>query len=57
MLLGLKRNPNSCDRPCDKCGKPMIGVMYFLYNKAPRKICEPCGGKSVFEVEKNATST
>lgn len=44
------RKPNVSDRLCDKCGEPMIGIMKCSdYGEfaAPRKVCEPCGGKSV----------
>ena len=37
------------DRLCDKCKKPMIGVMKISAEKTPRKVCHECGGKSVHE--------
>lgn len=43
-----KREPMSCDRPCDSCGQPMIGIMKDSDKngyKSPRKICVHCEAK------------
>lgn len=42
-----RRAANYHDRLCDKCHQPMIGVMRVSGDKAPRKICYPCGGKPI----------
>lgn len=37
------------DRDCDKCGFEMSGIMLVSEPNPPRLICEPCGGKSVWD--------
>lgn len=41
----VRRPPARCDRPCDLCGVPMIGIMIFSGKQTPRKVCHSCGGK------------
>lgn len=41
-----KREAQVCDRPCDKCHKPMIGIMRISYGKT-RRVCYECGGKAL----------
>lgn len=42
---GVRRS-NGHDRPCDRCGLPMVGIM--RYSRPPIRItCEECGGISV----------
>lgn len=40
---------DNCDRACDKCGERMIGIMEISGYRTPRKMCEGCGGKSVYD--------
>lgn len=44
-----ERKAKPCDRPCDVCGRPMIGIMRVSGENTPRKVCEPCGGKAIYE--------
>ena len=40
----MDRDPNECDRLCDECQLPMVGIMKDSGNKSPRKVCAKCGG-------------
>lgn len=41
----MKRKPKSCDRLCDICKFPMIGIMKQSGRKAPRQVCVECERK------------
>ena len=43
------RDAMPCDRLCNDCGNPMIGIMKVSDPKPPRKICSDCGGKSKWD--------
>ena len=41
-MMKTARPPSIEDRPCDRCGEPMIGIMRVSGKKAPRTICSDC---------------
>lgn len=44
----MKRRPiHNVDRPCDKCGTRMIGIMLVSGKKAPRTVCVDCEAQNV----------
>jgi hypothetical protein len=43
-MYELRYDANIHDRPCDKCGVPMIGIMRVSGKQTPRKVCHSCGG-------------
>ena len=49
-MIDFTRMPSACDRPCDKCKKPMIGIMRASFPPV-RVRCEGCGGRSLVEEE------
>lgn len=41
----MRRDPNACDKRCEKCGEPMCGIMAVSDIRgftAPRKVCYEC---------------
>lgn len=44
-----QRKPKPCDRLCDLCNQPMIGIMRVSCEHTPRKVCDPCGGRAIHD--------